>query len=454
MSSGVVLICHDRVGAAMAGPGIRYTQLARALAKRHRVTLALPEGSEWTHPSVATTQYRHNDWSTLAAHAHAAATVILTSDSAHEFPQLADLPCPIVIDGYDPLLAEWLALMQREPLASQDLAFDLRHAQLQPQLWLGDFFVCASERQRDWWLGKLEAAGRVNPHTFERDPSLRSLIDLAPYGLPGEPPRKTRAVIKGVWPGIGHDDTVVLWGGGLWAWLDPLTAIRAIDAVRTTHPTIRLVFPGTKHPNPQLDAMPTQVAAAKQLAAELRLTDTHVFFGDWVPHEDWPNVLLDADLALSLHFDTLETRLAFRSRLFDYLWAGLPVLCTDGDATSDIVRDHQIGSVLGYGDVDGLARELLAWIKRRSDPAFAARMAAARDAHTWDHAVAALDAFCANPRPAADRARAREQLRAFQRDTSAHAQLRVERDHYKTLAEGYASGRLMRLLAWLQGARR
>ena len=27
----------------------------------------------------------------------------------------------------------------------------------------GDFFVCASERQRDYWLGMLAAEGRITP---------------------------------------------------------------------------------------------------------------------------------------------------------------------------------------------------------------------------------------------------------------------------------------------------
>ncbi|MDQ7029881.1 MAG: hypothetical protein Q9O62_08955 [Ardenticatenia bacterium] len=60
--------------------------------------------------------------------------------------------------------------------------------QLQQQSLLGDFFICASERQRDWWLGLLEASGRINPYTFGEDPSLRRLIDVVPFGLPEGPP--------------------------------------------------------------------------------------------------------------------------------------------------------------------------------------------------------------------------------------------------------------------------
>jgi glycosyltransferase involved in cell wall biosynthesis len=452
MKSRVLLICHDVVGAAMAGPGIRYTQLAHALALRHRVTLALPAGSTFSDAALTTVSYARGNWASLAAAAHACDVVIATSDTAHEFPELATLSCPIVIDGYDPLLAEWLSLMQAHPLETQQPAWEQRLEQLQPQLWLGDFFICASERQRDWWLGKLEVAGRIGPASIARDAALRSLIDVVPYGLPAEPPIHRKTMLKGVWPGIAHDDIVVLWGGGLWAWLDPLTAIRAIDRARGSLPTLRLVFPGTRHPNPQLDAMPTQVAAAKALATERGLIDTHVFFGDWVAHADWPNVLLESDIALSLHFDTLETRLAFRSRIFDYLWAGLPVLCSAGDATSDIVRAHALGSVIDVGDDVALAQALLQWAGARGDAAFRARSAAAAEAHTWTRAAAVLDAFCADPKPAADRAYARARLAAF--EPGQRAQLRAERDHYKTLAEGYARGRLMRLLAWLKGVGR
>ena len=46
----------------------------------------------------------------------------------------------------------------------------------------GDAFVCASERQRDLWLGALLALGRIDPDAYAADPSLRSLIDVVPFG--------------------------------------------------------------------------------------------------------------------------------------------------------------------------------------------------------------------------------------------------------------------------------
>src|SRR5215208_665957 len=42
----LVLVSPDRVGPRMAGPGIRYFELARRLAAAHDVLLAAPTGSE------------------------------------------------------------------------------------------------------------------------------------------------------------------------------------------------------------------------------------------------------------------------------------------------------------------------------------------------------------------------------------------------------------------------
>ena len=60
-------------------------------------------------------------------------------------------------------------------------------------------------------------------------------------------------------------------------------------------------------------------------------------------------------MALTLHFDTVETRLAFRSRVLEYIWAGLPIVATAGDATSDLVAAHGLGVVVPVGDVEAVA---------------------------------------------------------------------------------------------------
>lgn len=450
----LLIISHDVVGANMAGPGIRYYHLARVLAKYVQTTLAAPVQDEAGYQQAkagdlpfAVTPYRRGQWETLAAQVAQADVCLFPSDVADELPQLAESRACLVVDGYDPLMAEWLALSRSarrgpDQVAQWRVDWHVRMEALARQYRIGDFFVCASERQRDWWLGLLEASGRINPATFDADPSLRRLVDVVPYGLPEHPLPSAMPAIKGVWPGIEPGDRLALWGGGLWPWLDPLTAIRAVALLRERHPRLKLVFPGTRHPNPTMAGMPNQVEAAKTLAAELGVMDTAVFFGDWVPYAKWPHVLQESDVALTLHFDTVETRLAFRSRVLEYIWAGLPIVATAGDATSDLLAGHGLGVVVPVGATATVAAAI---DRLLSEPRGerAAAFAAAREALSWERAAEPLVRFCQAPVHAPDRAGEMQGGEAYVDPT---LPLRAERDYWRSLAEGYANGRVMRVL--------
>ncbi|HID88655.1 MAG TPA: glycosyltransferase, partial [Anaerolineae bacterium] len=347
----VLIISHDVIGRQMAGPGIRYFHLARILSQEFEVALMIPgesvpeSSSSFTILAYALERDERLEHMILDGHVVVVPAVLVAS-----LPVLQRAEVPIVVDGYDPYIPETLHLGR----AITELERRLVQAYL-----VGDFFLCASDRQRDWWLGLLEASGRINPYTFGEDPSLRRLVDVVPFGLPSTPPQHTRQVVKGVWPGIREEDRVILWGGGLWLWLDPLTAIRAVGRVYRERRDVRLIFPGTRHPNAWLKGIPTHNEPARRLAQELDLLGKAVFFGDWIPYTDWPAALLESDVALTLHYDSLETRLAFRSRVLDYIWAGLPVVATCGDATSDLIEKYQLGVVVDYEDEVGVAEAIL-----------------------------------------------------------------------------------------------
>ena len=404
-TTDVLIISHDVVGKQMAGPGIRYYHLARVLSREFNVTLAVPheQALELTDVGFQTGCYKRGDWGSIMGLVDKARVVIMPSDIASDFPQLSQIQTPLVIDGYDPLLAEWLFLHQSMPITEQHFHWKRRMRELTQQYLMGDFFLCASERQRDWWLGLLEANGRINPFTLSRDTSLRSLIDVVAFGLPEISPQKTRQVIKSVWPGIKETDKVILWGGGLWPWLDPLTAIRAAAKVWKYRQDIRLIFPGTRHPNPMLGNIPSHNQAAIQLAQEFNLLDKAVFFGEWIPYTDWANVLLESDLALSLHYDTLETRLAFRSRMLEYIWGSLPMVATKGDATSDLVSKYGLGMVVDYEDVNQVAEAILKLLDTPRSM-FKEQFDTAQKALSWEQTAQPLIGFCRNPYQAMDRA--------------------------------------------------
>jgi hypothetical protein len=197
-------------------------------------------------------------------------------------------------------------------------------------------------------------------------------------------------VLKGVHPGIGADDQVVLWGGGAWDWFDPLTLVEAWPAVVEQVPDARLWFLGLHLTTDNVKHMRVAHRATLR-AAELGLTDTTVFFGEWVPYELREAYLLEADLGVTVARDLAETRLSFRTRVLDYLWAGLPVVTTEGDVLSDLVRNERLGAVVPPGDPQALARALVHLLRHpveRSGMGQRARVVAQR--FRWSVAVEPL----------------------------------------------------------------
>ena len=62
-----------------------------------------------------------------------------------------------------------------------------------------DLVLCANERQRDLWIGGMALHGLIDPETYARDPTLRSLVAVVRFGLPTEPPpAPTRRAARGV----------------------------------------------------------------------------------------------------------------------------------------------------------------------------------------------------------------------------------------------------------------
>jgi glycosyltransferase involved in cell wall biosynthesis len=197
-------------------------------------------------------------------------------------------------------------------------------------------------------------------------------------------------------PGIARDDIVVLWNGGLWNWLDPLTAIRAMALLARDEPRVRLVFMGTRSPSAQVAEMGI-VASARDLAAELDLLDRHVFFNDWVPYDERASWLLEADVALTLHVATVEARYAFRTRLLDNLWCGVPTVATEGDVLADVVRDEDIGLTVPPGDPAAVAAAIRHVINPDTGRQLRARIATVAPRYTWEQVSAPLRAYCDDP---------------------------------------------------------
>jgi glycosyltransferase involved in cell wall biosynthesis len=258
----------------------------------------------------------------------------------------------------------------------------------------GDHFMCASETQRDLWLGVMLGQRLIDPAGYDADASLRSVIDLVPFGLPAEGPARREGVgPRAVVPGVDADSEIVLWNGGLWNWLDPVTAIRAVASVAERRPNVRIVFMGASDRAAAAEAS----AAAHRVAADLGLLGSVVHFHDrWVAYGERASWLLDADCAISTHGEHMETHFAFRTRLLDCFWAGLPIVCTGGDDLAERVARDDLGATAPPGDVAGVAAGIERVLQRgRAD--FGGRLAAVAAEFAWPRAAQPLTRWVTEP---------------------------------------------------------
>jgi glycosyltransferase involved in cell wall biosynthesis len=146
---------------------------------------------------------------------------------------------------------------------------------------------------------------------------------------------------------------------------------------------------------------------ARASAEQEGLLGKHVFFiEDWIAYQDRGAYLLEADIGISTHRDHAESTLAFRTRFLDYLWAGLPVLCSSGDALGDLAAARSFGIAVPPGDVVGLACAMTSLAGDRSQ---LQRMASAARAtakeYVWERTLSPLVEFIRDPVTALDRPR-------------------------------------------------
>jgi len=441
----ILIVSHDVVDERMAGPGIRYWELARVLAREFQVTLAAPEHTSLTDKDLEVVAYPLGQMEVLAGAARRADVVLAYGYAVRQLSFLTDIATPWIADVYVPELTETLAWQANVPLSQREKNYQgILHA-LEPLARRADFFICASERQRDFWLGLLAAYGRVNPRAFSKDPSLRCLVDVVPFGLPSTPPRHRQAVLKGIWPGIQADDRVILWGGGLWDWLDPLTLLKAVAHVVKLQPKTRLVFPGTRHPNVQQIPDMAMRRQVETLAAELNL-EAHVFMGDWLPYTERENYLLEADIGVSLHSDTVETRFAFRTRILDYIWAGLPMVVTSGDSLSEFVSRYGLGEVVPPNDPHAVAAALLQLLDTQNlRESYREQFEQVRAEFTWEQASEPIIRFCRAPSLTPDRQTTTEPADVDILFSPA-SELEAEVVRLRALVAAYEDGRFMRFM--------
>ena len=405
--SRVLVVSRDQVRSRMAAPGIRLAEISRYLASAgNDVTLALPHEPELSLSGVSQVFAGEKEVGELAR----ATDVAVLSGAGHHLMPLPQIPrtVPTVIDLSFPVVLEVLAVPQRPrsiwPPATPPAQLVDR---LVHYLRDGDFLMCASQDQRNLYLGCLLILGRFDEQTLRSDPTLHDLLSIVPFGCPPTPPNRTGPGPRERIDGIRRDDFVLLWSGGLGDWYDPEVVVRAVARAAPRVPNLKLVVIGARSGIEHLPETATS-AAVRALAGELHVLGRHVFFHDeWVPYDSRADWIEDADVAVIASHPSLESDIAVRTRFLDYVWCTTPVLCTRGGAYADLVERRQLGMVVSPGDVSAMADAIVTMADRNLRSGMKERLSSLRPELAWPHVLKPLLEFCAHPRVAPDRALSR-----------------------------------------------
>jgi len=384
----IFIYSSNQIGTAMAGPAIRCWEFAKVLGHTHEVFLIAPQATTRQAENFTILVLNDPSYKKLFPTVDVILTQVLGCVLAWKAKRYG---IKIILDAYTPTPLERFEQFKQETLPIRQAWHHQAINQLILGFQLADHIICASEKQRDLWIGFLLGQRCFGPSHYEVDASLRHLIDVVPFGLSATAPKKDGPGLREYYS-FQPQDSILLWGGGIWNWFDPLSLIQAMKLLHSSHPTIKLVFMGIKNPDPSVKEM-KMVQQARQLADTLELTNQTVFFNTgWVPYHERHNFLLDATIGVSTHFEHLETRYAFRTRMLDYLWTQLPILATQGDTFAELIEKHQLGKVVAYQDPVMIQQAIIELIDNQAErEKIKQRLSSISKQFQWQQVIKPLD---------------------------------------------------------------
>jgi glycosyltransferase involved in cell wall biosynthesis len=373
MSSGtqrkVLVYATGPLGDRLAGPEIRALQHANALRSDYEVTLMAQRPNRTERDGFPVVP-----WSRERLVREARRNDVIVSPCLPPYLLMAKrlLGFAAISDKYDPYEVELVALDNER----HDRELRLHSLALTIDLSCADMVLCAAEQQRE---NLIAAASKMD----RSDRTRRLEPVVVPFGIPDPPPASSQRPLRDRFPQIAHDDTVVLWWGAVWKWLDAETPIRAFAHIASSRPDLKLVVTAGAPPsanNQRFEA----VHEARELARALGVLDkTVLFLDEWVPYEQRWDYLREADLGLTLHRFSAEAELAARSRYMDYLSASLPCVLGRGDQTASEFEAAGFATLVDHPEPAALADIMvsLADDRVRLDAAAAASRRLATERH-------------------------------------------------------------------------
>jgi glycosyltransferase involved in cell wall biosynthesis len=178
--------------------------------------------------------------------------------------------------------------------------------------------------------------------------------------------------------------------GGIYDWYDPILAIDAVALARKAMPDITLTF--TTHPNPSLTPQ-------GKLAEAIEYVKDNAYdfirFEPWVEYEQRAAFYSRFGAALLTFPQSIETDLSMRTRVYDYLWGGLPIVTSSAPGTDELLIRYEAGEIVRTSSAADFAEALVRVLQGDRMREGTRRFV---DEHQWSRTLQPLVDFVRRPR--------------------------------------------------------
>ena len=273
----------------------------------------------------------------------------------------------LVTDYYCPDFIEIYERFRNDTRLVARLRYEIMRRKLQFLLHLSDQ-VIASSRELQLFLKAVSfGAGILTPRAYAEDKTFSRRHVLGPYGWSRGAHRDAAEIAQKYFPSIDFGKPVFVWGGGIWSWFDPVTVVRAFKIfIEERKGNALLVFPAIRIPR----ASSIVMGKSTELMEEIQQANLpgHIHVNrNWIPYEDCLTMFTLCRAGLCIATPTIETEVAFRTRIVDYIGSELPVISSAGDPLSTFVANNGLGVAVPPQEIGALVNALQ---KMTQDQAF------------------------------------------------------------------------------------
>jgi glycosyltransferase involved in cell wall biosynthesis len=391
--SRVIFFSHKKIfeKGKTSAADIRFWEMAKVLAKKgHKITIAeKPREHEETIYSIKFIGWKKVLSSSLFG-SYDVAIIPLWTTEKDVLEKVKNIP--VVVDAYAPIVLEQASIYANRSPNAREVSDFTNYVLTSSNVLLSmaDFVMCAGNRQKQYYSGIMSALGRINPLSYNEN-----LVGSVPSGIPSKKPIHKKDIFKRI---VGKNKKIVLWPSSIFPWFDAETAIKAIKIVSKKEKNVVLVFLGATGSSE--GSLGYEGAEnAKKVADKEGILDKNVFFIDRIPYEEMESAYLESEIALITYPHGFETEFALRTRTIHCMWAGLPVICSEGDELAETIKKEEAGLVVKAKEPKLLARsilELLSNSRLRSEIAKKGQMYSSKN-FRWENVCSPLEKFCRKP---------------------------------------------------------